>query len=418
MNAPPPERVATRGEAFGKAAVGVGCSAAACALACAQKSFFSQGRDRVSAAVVFGVLTALFLGALVASRRLKGREGAVASLATLGWLPMIFLGLGVSGEAVVAPEGHLQCGTWMAGAILVGPFVLLPMVVVSSLLATRARFPTADRTIRAGAYTSLVLVGLAAAFGLAHIDRPDPDTYFTSLPVVGDIHANETLALGDGTRVTYRHRDPNAPESSNQSLGSCVLEGVGTGWLPAMRAESCPSLDVKHDAKSGLWILETAGSVSFAFLEPEKKSRDIWPRDVGASIAPPIGWTVGGVVGLILGAVLVGLAHQTRRRGDTLGGIEGTAQGDGWVAIHGRAPIHLPETSGVAPGPVLVFLRGGPDATYREMASVVVESWQPVTLQEAKDALASRATTLYALAMTSALLPAAPLLLSGLGGSR
>ncbi len=48
---------------------------------------------------------------------------------------------------------------------------------------------------------------------------------------------------------------------------------------------------------------------------------------------------------------------------------------------------------------------------------MVIET-RPGTLDQAKDDLAGRVSTLYALALTSGLLCAAPLLLSGLGGSR
>jgi hypothetical protein len=78
----------------------------------------------------------------------------------------------------------------------------------------------------------------------------------------------------------------------------------------------------------------------------------------------------------------------------------------------------LPGAEHVAPGPVVVRVREGTAASYRDAGVPGVESWQIGTLEEARAALTARAVTFYALAMTSALLCAAPLILSGFGGSR
>jgi hypothetical protein len=66
----------------------------------------------------------------------------------------------------------------------------------------------------------------------------------------------------------------------------------------------------------------------------------------------------------------------------------------------------------------VLYLRGVAPPSYREAGAGLVDAWKPGTLDQARDELAGRATTLYALAMTCGLLCAAPLLLSGLGGSR
>jgi hypothetical protein len=55
---------------------------------------------------------------------------------------------------------------------------------------------------------------------------------------------------------------------------------------------------------------------------------------------------------------------------------------------------------------------------YREPGASDVVSWTSGTLESAREALRARATMLYAFAMTSSLLAAAPLLLSALGWTR
>ncbi len=340
---------------------------------------------RVSTGVLFGVLTSLLLIGLVARGKLTGRMGAVASLATLGWLPVICFG------AIVARRVPLVDAVGFVGgarsvsiqAILAGA-MLIPLVSVSANIAPWARLPEADRFIRAGAWASLLVIALAACTAVLRSGRPDADGYVASLPVA---QSTPEFRLTDGKRFSYRSR---------------YL------WPEQVK--------VRHDERADLWVVEDSWFARFAFLGSDRRARAIHDSDVASFIAPPVGWTSGALVGLVLDGILVGCALRSKRRREQDAEVEGVLQPDGWVALPGMAPMHLPGTA--RPGPVLLKLRASGAPSYREAGSGLVESWRPGTMQTARDELAGRVTTLYALAMTSGLLCAGPLLLSGLGGSR
>jgi hypothetical protein len=181
-------------------------------------------------------------------------------------------------------------------------------------------------------------------------------------------------------------------------------------------------LTVRHDPKEDVWIVEhevpRPAMSDIAFKGTEKRSRNIEVADVARSIAPPIAWTFGGLIGSVLGATLfVSGVWLERRRASLATWTEGYLRDDGWVALAGCPPLRLP-VSGIGPGPVIVRVRGESPASYREAGGGIVEAWRRGTLEQARARLQGRAASRYALALTSALLCAAPLLLSGLGGSR
>jgi hypothetical protein len=351
----------------------------------------------------------------VLSKRLGGRSGAVASLATLGWLPVIFLGLAIMREAIVTT--HWLCGTGQMGAIMFSPVVILPILAGAALTATLAWRPRFDGLLWAIALGSFLSVAAGAGLGLSWIGRPDPDTYLRSLKVVQTLKPGDSFTLVHGTKVTYAETPalgaPPAPASAPQV--DCTLEGVD-GALE--REVHCPTLTVRHDAKADLWIVEGASERPWAFLGSEKRTRDIWPIDVATSIAPPLGWTLGAVVGGLLQLGFLVKARRLRREGDELDGMEGVLQADGWVTLPGQPPLHVPGAAGLAEGPIWVRVKPGASHSYREAASATLEAWRLGTLEHARAALASREMTFVALSIATGLLCAAPLLLSGLGGSR
>ncbi len=342
---------------------------------------------RVSATALFGVLTSLLLiGAVALARRtLGGRLGAVACLATLGWLPVVFWVVLVARVPIVESSGAARA-TDLPMAALVSGVLLTPLVWVSSSLSAWARSSDADRVIRRGAWGSLAVVALAASLALIRVGRPDADTYVASLPVV------------PASPVDFLQR--GAP-------------GLDYRWHAAL-----PDVVTVHrDVRLDLWIVDDDFGERFAFVGAAGRARGLEDSDVAPFLAPPTGWTLGAVAGLAFQVLLIACARRAERRpADAM--LEGTLQAGDWVAIPGRPPIHVPEMAGLAPGPVVLRLRDGAASTYRDTGASAVESWQAGTLEQARDARAGRITTLYALALTSGLLSAAPLLLSGLGGAR
>ena len=404
----------THRSAMAAGAVGAGVSVVAVCLAFGAKVELFASCPRFSGTVVFAALTSLTLVALVVGKKLGGRAGAVASLATLGWLPIVFLGLAVAHDPVIT---RWRCGTGQMGALVMGPLLAFPTLVGSSLLAMSARHARLDGLIRQLAFASLIVTGIATTGALLHSQRPDADTYRASLPVLRTLSVGQSLILDDGSRVTYR-RSGLAPASKTESearRGRCQIDGI-TGAGDA--TESCAALLVRHDPKAGVWVLGDDTAMGLAFRGDEKILRDIETRDVATSIAAPIGWTLGGVLAVVLQIVLLAQARKLRRERAAFDGVEATLQADGWVAIDGKPPVTLAGTAGLPPGPIVLQLGPEQMKSYRETGSGALEGWRRGTLADAREALAARATTFHALALSSGLLCAAPLLLTGLGGSR
>jgi hypothetical protein len=367
--------------------------------------------SQMSFAVLFGVLTSGLTILLGDRTKLGGRALGITGLATLGWLPAIFLMLAFVREPIVTT--HWQCGTGLAAAMMMSVFAPVPLLLLSSWIARGAGSPRLDPWLRGVTFGALVLVALATTVGLARIHRPDADDYRASVPIVVPALApGDSFVIGDGTRVTYREGR------------ACTLEGIAGAAYGEMASYGgrCPTQTVRHDAKEDLWIVEgsaprTVGD--FAFKGVEKRSRNIEIADVARSISPPIAWTFGGLIGSLAGtALFVSGVWLERRRAAFATWIEGNLREDGWVVFVGRPPVRLQSMVTTGPGPVLVHMRGESPASYRETGGGTVENWRPGTIEEARAELQGRAVSRYALALTSALLCAAPLLLSGLGGSR
>ncbi len=354
---------------------------------------------RVSVMALFGVLTSTLLVLTVARGKLPGRLGAVASLATLGWLALVARMVPMARVPIIDASGIVD--TTLPHGAVESVAMWLPLVLASAGLAIGARHRAADRVIRVGACLSFVWVGVAASVGASRLDRPDTDTYVESLPI-----------------VTMNWPPPSGYGANPVMQGYLRELSARTGPLRSAFDQepggaSCPSLpSFRHDGTFHLWISERNRPRPMRFAVVGGGSQDITVRDsdLGNTIAPPLGWTVGALVGLAFQMGLLGHALHLARAARKRSGIEGALGADGWVAIAGKPPIHVPGMLGVAPGPVVLFLRPGAERSYRESGVAIVESWRAGTLDQANDDLVGRATSFYALAMTSGLLCAAPLL--------
>lgn len=405
--------------ALAAAGRGVFLSFVAIVLSTITYGFAFAWAPKMSLAVLFGVLTSAFVIVFGSRTKLDGRAAGIMGLATLGWLPEIFLILAFLREPIVST--HWRCGTGLACAMMIGLFATIPLLVLSSCVARGAAYPALDPWLRAAALFALVIVALATTLGLARMHRPDPDSYLASLPIVRTLAPGDSFVTGDGTRITYRKRNNPGracPESGvpGRDPPRCVVEGIEGAVFGG--AFDCAPLTLRHDANEDVWIAkdEAARETAFAIKGSELRSRDIEIADVARSIAPPTAWTLGGLIGSVLGGVLFVSGVRLERRRASFKAIEGMLREDGWVTLAGRPPVKLPQAA--APGPVVLFLRGESPASYREAGGGVVATWRPGTLEQARAELQGLAASRYALALTSALLCAAPLLLSGLGGSR
>jgi hypothetical protein len=413
-------------DAFAAAGRGVFLSFVAIVLSAITYSFAVAWVPKMSLAVLFGVLTSVFMIVFGNRTKLGGRAAGIMGLATLGWLPEIFLILALLREPIVST--HWRCGTGLACAMMIALFATMPLLALSSCVAQGAAYPVLDPWLRAASLAVLVIVALATTVGLARMRRPDPDSYVASLPILRVLGPGDSFATGGGTTVTYRKTNnpgPTCPESGVSAReqrvfddlrnpAPCVIEGIEGATF----GFACVPLTVRHDAKEDVWIVkdDATSKTAFAIKGTELRSRDIQIADVARSIAPPTAWTLGGLMGCLLGGVLLVSGVRLERRRASFNAIEGILREDGWVTIAGRPPVKVLATS--APGPVVLRLRGESPASYREAGGGTLETWRPGTLEQARAELQGLAASRYALALTSALLCAAPLLLSGLGGSR
>jgi hypothetical protein len=410
---------------------------------------------RMSIAVTFGVLMSL-----VRLLRLRtnptGRSNVIEALATLAWLPMMYV--------MVRNMSGFPWTGWPGKWSWPDLWSMEECTALAALwffLATYARQATFDRIIRGATLATLVVVVLATSVGLARIRRPDADHYFftgggttlhttrfihetasrvplvvgeTFTPVVDPLVPDSSFRLGDGTVVTYRRLpDPNWTFGDGFS---CRLEGVSGVDYAVSHDETCNPLTILHDADTDIWLVfdmdphwvstprwTFTGTGKQAGPPPigDERSLSASPFSIANyahSIAPPLAWTLGGLIGSVLGGVLFVLGLRRERRGKFTDANEATLQEDGWVVLRDGQRIPLTGAVNAAPGPIVVRLRPGSGASYREAGGGAIEAWHPGTLEQARAAVRDRATSLYACAWMSALLCGGPLILSGLGGSR
>jgi hypothetical protein len=205
--------------------------------------------------------------------------------------------------------------------------------------------------------------------------------------------------------VKYVLRD----HDGTRAEAMCELEGVGgSEWR---FANACPTLLLRHDATSDVWIASASGFRAYAFREAGMTAGSLWPRDVAASIAPPIGFSVGGAIGVTSGlALLVAGAFARRRACSTPDVVEAFHAGGGETWLPDARKVHAARLVALPIGSVLVRLRERGQPTYRTMAVVEIEPVFVGTLDDWRRALRDRAASFDACALMAVLLTATPLL--------
>jgi len=370
-------------------------------------------RERMSFAVTVGALVTLLLAVRYRDGR-RGRSVVVGCLATLFvWLPVLAIGASDSVGAVLLPSLERPFDRDL------GPWIFTPtlmaLIATPVLLATLGRHVRTDLLLRGSAFAALLVVGLGVGLTFLHLADPDPVAYIPSLAVIGDVSPGQTLALGDGTSLDYRlDRDGGGERPS-----VCHLESLEApeGWP---FASLCCRLRVRRDAKAGLWVIVRADRSNndaygaWVLKSGEKRLRThLDAADVHGAIAPPLAWTLGGYLGLAVGLFFYLSARRREKECPSPATCrEGTLGADGWVTFPNAPPIQLPRTylPELVEGPVTVDLRDIASVSYRSSAGGTVVRWYAGTFADVEWTTRSRAPGLYALALASSLLCAAPLL--------
>jgi len=291
------------------------------------------------------------------------------------------------------------------------------LVATPVLLATLGRHVRTDLLIPGCALAALVVVGLGVGLTFPHLFDPDPASYVSSLPVVGEVSPGHTLALGDGTSLDYRlDRDGGGERPS-----ACHLENLAAPEGGPF-ASLCCRLRVRRDVKATptLWVIVRADRSNndargaWVLKSGEKRLRThLDAADVHGAIAPPLAWTLGGYLGLAVGLFFYLSARRREKECPSPATCrEGTLGADGWVTFPNAPPIQLPRTylPELVEGPVTVDLRDIASVSYRSSAGGTVVRWYAGTFADVEWTTRSRAPGLYALALASSLLCAAPLL--------
>jgi hypothetical protein len=353
------------------------------------------------ARVSVGLWTAVVASGVLIVRHKRGvtrRAGAVAILATLLlWLPVLVCGADIAASGGSVGTSSLGSdrdvfSPVVHGIIVFGvPFLLFVTVSV-------VRHPALDRVLTGTALLVLLGVGVATALAFARVGRPDPDTYVAHLPVVQTLRVGETLHLPDGTPVAYVRR----VESQMSTLEGVDMSRVATGL-------SGEPLVVRYDSRSDFFTLASAGDPPVGFHGRTKKVEShLTAADAGAPIAPPIAWTLGGFLGLLVGGFHFLMARRHHQRKLSEHAIETHLEESGWAAM-GKGERALVSAPPAKPGPVVLLLQAAMGNAYRDGPSGRVRSWRRGTLAELQEELASDAVALDALALTTALLCATPL---------
>ena len=242
--------------AFKAIAWGAGASLTALEVA----SWLPTSTSLLRVTMAFGVLAPLLVGVLVLVGLLRGRQGAVACLVTLAWIPLTSWALlGNLGPELSAAWSCVARASPGPGGLTSGTalgLVAWAVVVIASAgsMVPEQRPARLDAAVRAGARLCLLLVGFTTAAALARGVPPGIDTYLPSLPVVRTLAPGQSFRLADGATVTYRTGVCSAAGAG--AAGTCALDGIARA---SFRAPTCPALTLHHDAAADLWVATVEG---------------------------------------------------------------------------------------------------------------------------------------------------------------
>lgn len=371
---------------------------------------------RFSIGAAFATLATGLLGAFVAlTRQRSPRAGVLAACHALAWAPVMVLGAWEALDAaIVYGESH-RCGTGLMSMLFLGLpiFAMICVGVGVSAGALLARCET-DGIIRIAAVGATSLTLLAFVFALASLRsaRPDPDTYLGTLEPAGEISADTDVTVA-GRSFHY----------GRVAEGQCQLTGLATTQAhysyPA--DQPCPALRVRIDRANDVGVVDALqpggiGPTITGFRPSDGSIRGISATTLASGLAPPIGWTVGAGLGGAAALGLLFLARRHRRRAASLSGYDARHAGDGWVTLESGETLRVDVAAALPIGDVVLAELEEHAPTYRTTGTPTFGAAFAGTLDELRRVHTDRAASLYAVALASAVLAGAPLLVARAAG--
>lgn len=272
------------------------------------------GAAPVSGLVAFAIATSICLIVLEELTRGRGRDDLATMTAAGGWLLVTFVGLEIEGDTLYAYGFRIN----FSMPRVIGVFLLAGTALVAWLwLSWHGRMARFDRL--RSRLTTLALWGTAAltAIALIRCGRPPPDGFWASLPVIDTIGVGRTVELPNGRRLSL------TPDNCNPvlfGLGDTVAaHGCRLGGIQS-QCVMCRPLTIRHDAKSDFYFLfEERRDPEIAFKGTDTETRrEVRIGDLAGALGPPIGWTVGAALGLVIGTALAARARFFERRREAL----------------------------------------------------------------------------------------------------
>lgn len=263
-----------------------------------------------------------------------------------------------------------------------------------------------------------------AAYGVVLVSahrqaRLDPEDYRFALPI------EATLEPGAGAVGIGSIRLAIGTVASPSGGRECALRVEGRQRIerrlsPGFRG-ACPMTRVRHDARSGLAIVETvplwragptndAGwAVEGAYATQDGRAVVFDPHAAGRSLRVPLGWTIAAGVAVAIALVLLGWAHWLRARARIAERLEPAMHdGDGWFELGDGRRVRERAASSLPVGAALVALVPAGDVAYRANAVARVRHALGGTKARLVTDACDMAASLESIALTVAALGATP----------
>jgi hypothetical protein len=310
--APRPARGAIAAAAWSVAAAAIGLGVAVASVFVSTDP--ESGATPVSGWVAFGVATSILLFVFELRTLDRAREGVATLTATAAWVVVVLVGFEIEGDTLYR-RGFDLIGPapWL---LLAAPLFVGTVFVASFWLSWRGRAARFDRLRRRLTTAVLAVTAAMTVLALARSRRPPPDAYLASLPVIGTVAVDAPIELPGGRKlgVVPDKCDPIAfvPGDASTAPG-CRLRGIRSACV------MCLPLTIRHDVQSDFYWLfyEERPAIVFKGTDVEARS-EVRVRDLAGVVGPPVGWTLGAAFGVVMAVAFIARARSFARRGAAL----------------------------------------------------------------------------------------------------